>query len=137
ARRERRGGRQGHLERQDPDLHRQGVGRGPDRIVGREGLHAQRHVAGGARQVRRARDVAVRAAGRPGQDPAALAVADDPLVELATRLGDRSLASGTHVPTVESCPGGLVGHLITEVPGSSAWYSGGYVTYSNELKQSA
>jgi PncC family amidohydrolase len=64
-------------------------------------------------------------------------VADDPLLELATRLGERSLAAGMHVATVESCTGGLVGHLMTEVPGASTWYSGGYVTYSNDLKHSA
>ncbi len=37
--------------------------------------------------------------------------------------------------TVESCTGGLLGALITEVPGSSAGYRGGWVTYTNELKQ--
>jgi PncC family amidohydrolase len=39
------------------------------------------------------------------------------------------------VATVESCTGGLVGHLITEVPGSSAYYVGGFVTYSDALKR--
>jgi len=37
--------------------------------------------------------------------------------------------------TVESCTGGLLGALITETPGSSAVYRGGFVTYTNELKQ--
>jgi nicotinamide-nucleotide amidase len=36
--------------------------------------------------------------------------------------------------TAESCTGGLVGKLITDVPGSSDYYRGGWVTYSNELK---
>ncbi|MBM4103092.1 MAG: competence/damage-inducible protein A [Planctomycetes bacterium] len=36
--------------------------------------------------------------------------------------------------TAESCTGGLVGKLITDVPGSSGYYRGGWVTYSNELK---
>jgi len=35
---------------------------------------------------------------------------------------------------VESCTGGLVGHLITEIPGSSAYYVGGFVTYSDDTK---
>jgi nicotinamide-nucleotide amidase len=62
-------------------------------------------------------------------------VADDPLVELAARLHERCLALGVHLATVESCTGGLVGHVITETPGSSAYYVGGFVTYSDQLKR--
>ncbi len=63
----------------------------------------------------------------PRDDPAALA-------GLATRLAERCTALGLTVATVESCTGGLVGHTITEVPGSSAYYVGGFVTYSDALK---
>lgn len=59
----------------------------------------------------------------------------DELTGLAVRLGERCAALGLRVATVESCTGGLVGHLITEVPGSSAWFVGGFVTYSDELKR--
>lgn len=62
-------------------------------------------------------------------------MADDPLVALAARLHDRCLARGVRLATVESCTGGLVGHLITETPGSSAYYLGGFVTYSDQLKR--
>jgi PncC family amidohydrolase len=62
-------------------------------------------------------------------------MADDPLVALAARLHERSLARGIHIVTVESCTGGLVGHVITETPGSSAYYLGGFVTYSDQLKR--
>jgi PncC family amidohydrolase len=60
---------------------------------------------------------------------------DDPLTPLVTRLHERCLATGIHLATVESCTGGLVGHLITETPGSSAYYVGGFVTYSDQLKR--
>ncbi len=62
-------------------------------------------------------------------------MADDPLVVLATRVGERCLAVTARIATVESCTGGLIGHLLTEVPGSSAYYVGGFVTYSDDAKQ--
>lgn len=37
--------------------------------------------------------------------------------------------------TAESCTGGWVAQAITAVPGSSAWFECGFVTYSNEAKQ--
>lgn len=42
---------------------------------------------------------------------------------------------GLSLATAESCTGGLVGHLLTEMPGSSAYYRGGLISYSNDLKQ--
>ena len=62
-------------------------------------------------------------------------MAADPLVELALRLGSRCLERGLRIATVESCTGGLIGDRITEVPGSSAYYVGGYVTYSDDMKR--
>lgn len=50
------------------------------------------------------------------------------LVDLLAR-GDRQLV------TAESCTGGMVAQAITGVPGSSAHYLGGWVTYANEMKQ--
>ena len=65
---------------------------------------------------------------------------DDPLADLtvlAARLGERCTQHHLTVATVESCTGGLVGHLITEVPGSSAYYVGGFVTYSDIQKRAS
>lgn len=45
-------------------------------------------------------------------------------------------ARGRTLSTVESCTGGMLGEMITSVPGSSAAYVGGYVSYANELKVS-
>jgi len=36
--------------------------------------------------------------------------------------------------TAESCTGGLIGKLLTDAPGSSEYYQGGWITYSNESK---
>ncbi|MCH2144728.1 MAG: CinA family nicotinamide mononucleotide deamidase-related protein [Phycisphaerales bacterium] len=44
-------------------------------------------------------------------------------------------ARGATIATAESCTGGLIGGRITEVAGSSGWYGGGVVTYSNECKE--
>ncbi|MET0659212.1 MAG: CinA family protein [Steroidobacteraceae bacterium] len=52
--------------------------------------------------------------------------------ELASALRTRSL----QLVTAESCTGGWVGKVLTEIPGSSAWYLGGVVSYSNALKTS-
>ncbi len=42
---------------------------------------------------------------------------------------------GLSVATAESCTGGLVGHRLTNVAGSSAWFERGVVVYSNRAKQ--
>lgn len=39
------------------------------------------------------------------------------------------------VATAESCTGGYIGHRITSIPGSSAWFAGGVISYSNAVKQ--
>jgi nicotinamide-nucleotide amidase len=53
---------------------------------------------------------------------------------LAAALG-RQLASRNHtIATAESCTGGMIATLLTEVPGSSAYVLGGAVTYSNAEK---
>jgi nicotinamide-nucleotide amidase len=49
------------------------------------------------------------------------------LVTLLTQHGET-------VTTAESCTGGMIGEMITDVPGSSAAYVGGWITYSNAQK---
>jgi nicotinamide-nucleotide amidase len=50
-------------------------------------------------------------------------------------VGRRLRARGLMVATAESCTGGLVGHRLTSVAGSSAWFERGVVVYSNQAKQ--
>jgi PncC family amidohydrolase len=61
----------------------------------------------------------------------------DPLVEHARRLQAACLERGRTVAAAESCTGGLVAHLITEVPGSSGYFRGGVVAYSDDVKRAA
>jgi len=57
------------------------------------------------------------------------------------RLAGAILAAGTAsiphhmVATAESCTGGMVAAALTDLPGSSAVYAGGFVTYTNGLKR--
>ena len=81
-------------------------------------------------------------------------LAEDQLGELVTRvrekLGDSIFTDreedleevvgrmlrekGKTVATAESCTGGMLGKMLTDVPGSSDYYRGGVVCYSNDLK---
>jgi len=53
---------------------------------------------------------------------------------LATAVGRLLSERRQTLATAESCTGGLVGHMLTEIPGSSAYYLGGLIVYSNEAK---
>jgi nicotinamide-nucleotide amidase len=61
-------------------------------------------------------------------------VDDRELTRLAAELGARLRAAKAQVSTAESCTGGGIAEAITRVPGSSAWFEAGYVTYSNAQK---
>jgi nicotinamide-nucleotide amidase len=57
------------------------------------------------------------------------------LVALAERLQGICLGRGVTVALAESCTGGLIAATLTEVPGSSGYFLGGVVSYSNEAKE--
>ena len=54
---------------------------------------------------------------------------------LARGLGQRLQAQGQTLATAESCTGGWVAKVMTDIAGSSAWFDCGFVTYSNQAKQ--
>jgi nicotinamide-nucleotide amidase len=56
------------------------------------------------------------------------------MADLAAELGRALQAAGLSVVTAESCTGGWIGKRITDVPGSSAWFDRGFITYSNAAK---
>lgn len=58
------------------------------------------------------------------------------LVDKARQVIAANLAAGRRIAVAESCTGGLVSAALTEIPGSSAVFEAGYVTYSNESKMS-
>ncbi|NCS64836.1 MAG: damage-inducible protein CinA [Hydrogenophilales bacterium CG03_land_8_20_14_0_80_62_28] len=53
---------------------------------------------------------------------------------LAAELGVALLQRGWRLAAAESCTGGWAAQAITAIPGSSAWFDCGFVTYSNEAK---
>ncbi len=59
---------------------------------------------------------------------------DGQLLELAARLGRHLTAQGKTITTAESCTGGGLAQVITEIPGSSGWFGRGFITYSNLAK---
>lgn len=55
--------------------------------------------------------------------------------KLPVLVGQALQRHGQRLVCAESCTGGLIAKLITDVPGSSAWLEGGWVVYSNAAKQ--
>jgi PncC family amidohydrolase len=54
---------------------------------------------------------------------------------LESVIGKILKAKGKTMATAESCTGGYIAHLITSIPGSSEYYKGSVVSYSNEVKE--
>lgn len=59
---------------------------------------------------------------------------DSELRQLSERVGLALKARGASITTAESCTGGWIAKVITDIAGSSSWFERGFVTYSNEAK---
>ncbi len=60
---------------------------------------------------------------------------DEALAMLTATVAAELKAHGRLLATAESCTGGWIAKLCTDLAGSSAWFERGLVTYSNEAKQ--
>src|SRR5438477_3679915 len=88
-------------------------------------------------------EVEVRVSGRPEAVEAAERIIQSELADAIFTTEDETLAAvvvrllskqGETLAVAESCTGGLLAHQVTDVPGASKVFLGGYVTYSNEEK---
>jgi nicotinamide-nucleotide amidase len=61
--------------------------------------------------------------------------AEAPVGPLVRRLHGRLSGAGLTLAVAESCTGGMLAAAITDQPGSSAYFKGGVVAYSNEVKE--
>lgn len=59
---------------------------------------------------------------------------DADLAGAAARLGEALRSRGLRIALAESCTGGWIAKLLTDIAGSSDWFERGYVTYSNRAK---
>lgn len=64
------------------------------------------------------------------------------MFEVDSLIGDKVLKVGhkfknanMFIATAESCTGGLIGATLTSVEGSSEWFAGGIISYSNDIKR--
>lgn len=58
----------------------------------------------------------------------------EPVTPIERRIGDALRAADATVAVAESCTGGLIGSLLTDVPGSSDYFDRSIVTYSYDAK---
>ncbi len=53
---------------------------------------------------------------------------------LASQVGERLRRQGRSLAVAESCTGGMLGSAVTDVPGSSAYFLGGVISYADRVK---
>jgi len=95
--------------------------------------------------------ISIRVTSKAATPAEAARLADATIAEITARLGDLVVGQGEHamsaavgellrrreesLATAESCTGGLIGEMITDVAGASDYYLGGVVSYANAVKR--
>src|ERR1700737_1323147 len=59
---------------------------------------------------------------------------DPEIFALASQVGERLRRERRSLAVAESCTGGLLGAAVTDVPGSSAYFLGGVISYADRVK---
>jgi len=62
-------------------------------------------------------------------------VSDEDIAAVAERVARLLEARGVTLATAESCTGGWISKSLTDIPGSSAWFEYGFVTYGDNAKE--
>ena len=57
------------------------------------------------------------------------------MIGVEASIGRAAATRGLTIAAAESCTGGLIGHRLTNHPGSSAYFTGGIIAYANEAKE--
>jgi PncC family amidohydrolase len=55
--------------------------------------------------------------------------------DISKKFGQILVEKNMKVSICESCTGGMLGNIITQIPGSSRYFKGGVIAYANEIKQ--
>jgi len=63
-----------------------------------------------------------------------MSTSEQELRDLAEQLGTCLTETGLKLASAESCTGGWLAKIVTDIPGSSEWFTGSVVSYSNEAK---
>lgn len=60
---------------------------------------------------------------------------DEKIQQYIQEIAQQCIAKNRTIACAESCTGGGLGYALTSISGSSTWFVGGFITYSNQAKQ--